>query len=284
MSDLPENPSPSIPEQPPESTEMPISVPVSKESIDPVVSVVLDEDGLPPNLTTTLLPPLPIEKPREALKPAAAIAIPDEDEEPELAERPVDPALLYLGLLAVTLLGLRPLSPDARYAMVWSLMIVIGVVALLFDRLEIEIPTAGDMAMGIGFGIILSFPLLTLGPLLAGLRSASRLMFVGMPEPFIFQSLAIAMPAAETLLFRGAIQSTRGFIFAVAAASLWSIVLFFPQLQVAEQPAIGIAIGAFFVLLNLMYSYLKVRFGLFASWTAQITASVLLLFVSRLAG
>jgi hypothetical protein len=244
--------------------------------------VPLDADGLPPPLTTTLLPPLPVTPPKAAVMPI--VSDQDDEDEPEPVERPIDPALLYLILLVITVLGLRPLAPEARYALVWSLMIVIGVASLLFDRLEIEIPTAGDMAMGIGFGIVLSFPLLTLIPLLVGLRSASRLMFEGMSEAFIFQSVAIALPAAETLLFRGAIQNTRGFVFAVAAASLWSIVLFFPQLKVAEQPAIGIAIGAFFILLHLVYSYLKVRFGLFASWTAQITASVLLLFVSRLAG
>lgn len=283
MSDLPENISPALPEQPapePIPQEVPAVVPVAP--LQQAVSIPLDEDGLPPPLTTTLLPPLPVVQPKPA--PKAIPVIEEDEDEPEPIDRPVDPALLFLVLLLVTLLGLRPLATDARYALVWSLMIVIGVVALLFDRLEIEIPTAGDMAMGIGFGIILSFPLLTIGPFLSGLRSASRLMFAGMSDAFIFQSLVIALPAAETLLFRGAIQSTRGILFAVLAASLWSVVLFFPQLQIAEQPAVGVAIGAFFVLLHLVYSYLKVRFGLFASWTAQITASVLLLFVSRLAG
>jgi hypothetical protein len=278
VSDLPEQPT-SQPEYTPPDPPPPVDVQPAP--------VTLDADDLPPPLTTTLLPPIPIEKqekPRDPLPPPTAKPLPDDadEPEPEIADRPVDPTLLYIGLLLLTVLGLRPLAPDARYALVWSLMIVIGVVALLFDRLEVEIPTAGDMAMGVAFGVILSVPLLILGPFLAGLRSASRLMFAEMSDPFIFQSLALAMPAAETLLFRGAIQTTRGVIFAVAAASLWSIVLFFPQLQVAEQPAIGIAIGAFFVLLNIVYSYLKVRFGLFAAWTAQITASVLLLFVSRL--
>ncbi len=205
-------------------------------------------------------------------------SVPDDDEALP-PERPIDPTLLLLLLIGVTIFGLSSLTVDARYTLVWTAMIVVGVLTLTLDRLPVEIPTAGDLLLGFGFGAILGFPLLALFS--GGLAQTSNAILSNVSPAFAFQAFALIMPAAETLLFRGAVQATRGFLFAALAATVWNLVLFFPQLRVVEFPLVAGVIGAFFVAVNLLYSYLKLRFGLFAAWAAQIAINLLLLFVTR---
>ena len=207
-----------------------------------------------------------------------ADSVPEDDEVLPL-ERPIDPTLLLLLLIGVTIFGLSSLTVDARYTLVWTAMIAVGVLTLMLDRLPVEIPTAGDLLLGFGFGAILGFPLLALFS--GGLAQTSNAILGNVSPAFAFQAFALVMPAAETLLFRGAVQATRGFLFAALAATVWNLVLFFPQLRVVEFPLVAGVIGAFFVAVNLLYSYLKLRFGLFAAWAAQIAINLLLLFGAR---
>ena len=176
-------------------------------------------------------------------------------------------------------LGLGGLEPVVRYTVLWTILIAVAIMALLFDNLEVEIPTAPDMTWGIGYGFILGLPLLIIA--LPQLQHTSILLFDRTADTLAFQSLAIIMPTAESLFFRGAMQPTRGLLFTALAGSAWSILLFFPQLHVVEAPLVAIVIGFAFVVLNFLYSYIKRRFGLFASWTCQITINVLLLFICR---
>ena len=209
---------------------------------------------------------------------------PGDDDPAEIADvlprsRPIEPALVYLILLAVMVLGLGGLAPAVRYTALWTILIGMAILAMLFDNLEVEIPTAPDMAWGIGYGVILGLPLLIIA--LPQLQHTSLLLFDRTSDTLAFQSLAIVMPTAESLFFRGALQPTRGLLFAALAGSAWSMLLFFPQLHVVEAPLVAIVIGFAFVVLNFLYSYIKRRFGLFASWACQITITVLLLFVCR---
>ncbi len=203
----------------------------------------------------------------------------DADNDVIAASRPIDPALIYLVLLGVLVLGLGGMAPDVRYTLLWTVLIGVGVLAILFDRLEVEIPNAPDMLSGIGFGALIGLPLLVIA--IPQLHQTSARMFAHTSDAFVFQSLALAMPAGETLFFRGAIQPTRGLLFTAVAASIWSALLFFPQLQVTEFPLVAAVIGFAFVVINFAYSYIKLRFGLFASWTCQITINLLLLFAAR---
>lgn len=208
---------------------------------------------------------------------AAKSAVDDEDDLPQF--RLIDPALIYLILLGVTVLGLNALVPDVRYTVLWTILIIVGLLALLFDALEVEIPTAQDMGWGIGYGLIVGVPLLVIA--LPQLQRTSLTLFDRSSETLAFQALVMVMPAAESLFFRGAMQPTRGLLFTAIAASIWSMILLFPQLHVMELPLVAAVIGFMFIVLNLLYSYVKRRFGLFASWTCQVTINVLLLFVVR---
>jgi hypothetical protein len=243
----------------------------------------------PPKVSTT--PPAikpafaPAAKPPPAIPvfipPKPASSAPDVEDD-EVEDRPIDPALLLIILMGVTIIGLRPLAPEVRYTIAWVAMVVIAILAILYDNLEIEIPTAGDMAIGIGFAAILGLP--TFAIFLSGFRQTSLKMFPFGPDAFVFQAAVLIMPAADSLLFRGAIQATRGFLFTVIVSTLWSAILFFPQLQVVEFPLIAAVITAYFLGMSLVYSYLKLRFGVFASWTCQIMLNLLLLFATRLLG
>ena len=91
--------------------------------------------------------------------------------------------------------------------------------------------------------------------------------------------LIFVMPLAETLFFRNLLQARQPFVVTGALASLWSILLFFPMLDVGRYPVIAILIGTALVLMNMIYSYVRDRNGLAAAWLCQIVVNVVLLLV-----
>jgi hypothetical protein len=105
-----------------------------------------------------------------------------------------------------------------------------------------------------------------------------------MSQVAVFQALAFTMPMAETLFFRGSLQSARSPIFTGIAAGIWTMALFFPQSDLFRFPLVAVVIGLCFLFINFLYSYLRHRFGLFAAWTCQIAVNLLLLFAARLIG
>jgi hypothetical protein len=219
--------------------------------------------------------PLPDELALE--EPFEELHADDEDDERSL---PVDPAIIYILAVVVMTLGLSNFAPVVRYTMLWTVLAVVAPLALLADRVEVERPRLRDLMVGVVYGLIVGVPVL----LLAGqeLQRISLNVFGKADDVTVFQAAFFAMPLAETLFFRGAFQATRGLLFATGAASLWTILMFFPSLNVLEFPFVALVIGIFFVFINFVYSYLRERSGLFSSWTCQVTINVLLLFVSRL--
>jgi hypothetical protein len=213
--------------------------------------------------------------------PEVPPAEPAEYEEEEVEEKPrtIDPAFVYIVFVVVTLLGLSNLAVDVRYTLVWTLLTVVAVFAIALDKVEIERPQPRSLLIGVGFGALVGVPFLAMGA--PQLQHISRSIFGKSAEAAIFQMLAFTMPLAETLYFRAAFQAARGLIFAGLAAGVWSMVLFFPQLEVLKYPLVAVVFGLVFVFVNFMYSYLRERFGLFASWSCQIAVNLLLLFAAR---
>jgi hypothetical protein len=218
---------------------------------------------------------------QEGLEQSVAEEIADESDDLEQPARPIDPALVFIILAIITLLGLSRLEVEARYTVIWSMLTVIAIVAVLADRIEVEGPSFRELIIGIGFGVLIGAPVLGVGGI--QLASFSATIFGQIHNPAIFQMLAFTMPIAEGLYFRVAIQSMRGPLFAGIAAGIWSMVLFFPQLNPKQDLPIPVLVvlGVCFVFVNFIYSYLRHRFGLFASWTCQITINLLLLFAAR---
>jgi hypothetical protein len=202
--------------------------------------------------------------------------------EEEGAPRTIDPAFVYIIFVVVTWLGLSRLDVDVRYTLVWSLLTVVAAAAIALDRVQIESIRLSNVLTGLGFGALIGLPLLGIGG--PQLQRVSLSVFGKASETAVFQMLAITMPLAETLYFRGAFQAARGLIFTGLAAGLWSILLFFPQLEVLKFPLVAVVIAFCLVFVNFVYSYLRERFGLFASWACQIAVNLLLLFASRFVG
>jgi hypothetical protein len=202
-----------------------------------------------------------------------------EDEEAEPAPRAIDPAFAYIILLILALLGLTNLAADVRYTLLWSLLTLVGLLAIILDKVSIEAPNVRNLLIGLGFGAMVGVPLMAVGA--PQLQRISLSVFGRLPDSAVFQVLAFTMPLAETLYFRGAFQAARGLIFASAAGAAWSTALFFPQLEVLKFPFVAFVIALSFLIANFVYSYVRERFGLFASWSCQIAVNLLLLFVVR---
>ena len=62
-------------------------------------------------------------------------------------------------------------------------------------------------------------------------------------------------------------------------ATLWSILLFLPRLNVTRFPTIGLLVALALLMMNLLYSYVRQRNGLAAAWICQIGVNLVLLFL-----
>ena len=223
-------------------------------------------------------------KPRVPEPEQAIQEPPPPEDEPEIEEAParvLDPALLYFIIMALALLGLNNIAPEIRYTALWTVLTILGVLFIINDKISLAAPTMRDVVIGVGFGLLVGLPLLAIGA--TQLKLVSLNIFKGISEPAIFQMLAFTMPLAEGLYFRAAFQNARGAIFAGAAAGIWALALFFPKFDVVNNTLLAVVLGVAFIFINALYSYVRQRFGFFASWTCQIVINLLLLFVVRFA-
>jgi membrane protease YdiL (CAAX protease family) len=204
-----------------------------------------------------------------------------------------DPTFGYLIAVALSL-GLTPLIPnstDMRYTLVWMVLAGFGVLAwLLGTSARIDRETPENLAWGIIFGLIISTPLLIVGG--GTLATTSALLFRAdmggevrrLTPGVVLALLVFVQPLAETLFFRGVLQEQRPFWLVGLLASLWSILLFFPMLDIGGLPVVAVVIGTALVMMNLMYSYVRQRNGLAAAWLCQIVVNVALLFLPFMTG
>jgi membrane protease YdiL (CAAX protease family) len=211
-----------------------------------------------------------------------------DDDAPRYRGANSDPAFGYLLALAL-IIGLTPFIPqqaDLRYVIGWGALAAFGVLAWLFGAGEqIGREKIENAAWGVIFALIVAAPLLLVGG--TSLTTTVRLMFQtgiagevrSLPAGAVAAFLIFVMPLAETLFFRGVLQPRQPFWVTGALATVWSILLFFPMLDVGRYPIIAVIIGTALVLMNLIYSYVKQRNGLAAAWVCQITVNVVLLLV-----
>lgn len=195
----------------------------------------------------------------------------------------VDPLFAYLVLMGLSF-GLTPLAsgqPNGRYSILWTLLALVTLASRLMDddRVEVQVKP-GQMLWGAGWGLVVGLPLLLVGPGL--LADVSHRIFVAVPDGMVFQSIVFVMVTTETAFFRGLLQATRPAGVVAAAASLWSILLFFPTMDVIGYPSLALIAGIFIVLLNILYSYVRQRNGVAAAWVAQMLVSLAWLFLPRL--
>ncbi|MFN8530961.1 MAG: hypothetical protein U0670_20340 [Anaerolineae bacterium] len=199
-----------------------------------------------------------------------------------------DPIFGYLIAMALCI-GLTPLVPlnaDLRLVLSWGLLAFFGVLAwLLGSTTRIGEESPENLAWGVIFGLIVAAPIFVIGG--ATLTTTVELIFktgIGgvvqtLPRGMILAMLVFVMPLGETLFFRGIMQVNRSFLLIGGLASIWSMALFFPALDVGRYPAVAVLVGTALLMINLVYSYVRQRNGLAAAWVCQITVNLVLLFI-----
>jgi membrane protease YdiL (CAAX protease family) len=188
-----------------------------------------------------------------------------------------DPIFGLVLAFAVSL-GLMALGSDGadmRYTITWGMLITFGVLSWLFGnatRITDEKPE--NLMWGIAFGLVLSIPLLAFGTIT--LSEITDLIFPNMGAGMALAYLVFIIPMGETLFFRGILQQRQRFWETGLLSAFWQIFQFFPLINRGPYPLI---LGVMLIMANIMYSYVKDRNGLAASWVCQITVNVVLLFL-----
>ncbi|PJF36334.1 MAG: hypothetical protein CUN49_06040 [Candidatus Thermofonsia Clade 1 bacterium] len=203
-------------------------------------------------------------------------------EEFEEEERPLtlDPLFIYSIALVVTVLGLGGMPLETRLTLVWTALSALGLMAILVDEIDVPRPSVRDLAIGGGYAALVGVPILVIGSAQLG-RIANEL-FSGMSATSVFLLLIFAMPAAETLFFRGAFQASRGLWLSALASGVWSCLLLLAGLNVTAYPLVALVIGAALMALNFLYAYLAAVYNLFSAWACQILMNALLLWLPSL--
>jgi len=211
----------------------------------------------------------------------------DASEDDELEDDELDEDRVYRGandpifglvLAFAVSLGLMALGADGadmRYTITWGMLITFGVLGWLFGnatRITEEHPE--NVMWGVAFGLVLSIPLLAFGTIT--LSEITDLIFPNMGVGVALAYLVFIIPMGETLFFRGILQQHQRFWETGLLSGFWQIFQFFPLINRGPYPLI---LGVMLLMANVLYSYVKERNGLAASWVCQITVNVVLLFL-----
>ena len=181
--------------------------------------------------------------------------------------------VLYLAVAIGT--ATVSLAAEARYTILWTILLGMGAVLALIDANPRQQPTSGNVTWGLGIGLVIGLPLVVLTG--AGLGATATALFPEATLPAMFQALIIVGPLGETLFFRGALQDRRGFAVAVLGAGLHNLIFFGP---VALQTPVYVAVaGVFYTVLAAVFSYVRARYGRAAAFVCQATANFMLIFV-----
>jgi membrane protease YdiL (CAAX protease family) len=198
----------------------------------------------------------------------------------------LDPVFGYIMVMALSI-GLTPVQANVRYVLLWAFMAAMGGMAFVIGSgIRFKATNPGDLVWGIGLGLFTGGALLFVDT--HTLATASERLFgaggndKALVDTWVFQTTVFVMPIAESLFFRGAMQRVHQIPVVALLASVWSMLMFFPNLGLGETPAVGVVFGTALVLLNFLYSYVNFRYGLAASFFCQISAGTLLLLVPRL--
>lgn len=208
------------------------------------------------------------------------------DEAPRSVRQDFDPVLGYIMAMALSV-GLTPVQANTRYVVLWAFLALMGGMAFLIGSgIRFKVTDPGDLLWGVALGVFTGGALMLVGA--DTLATASERLFgAGSSDnrlfsTWVFQATVFVMPLSETLFFRGAMQRAHPIPVVALLASLWSMLMFFPNLKLGEAPIVGVVFGTAVVLLNFLYSYINHRNGLAASFFCQICAGSLLLLVPTL--
>ncbi len=218
----------------------------------------------------------------------------EEDEEapqaiyrgPRIETPEFDPifALMIVGAIG---LGTLPFAPSVRYVILWTLLGAVGLLGYsLGNSARLSDTSPRDIRLGVGLGVAIGLPFMII--LGASLRTVSERIFdvddvpLDIMNTWVAMAVIFVMPAVETLYFRGVVQQIHNMIFTTVLATIWSMLIFYPHMDLGGAVGVALSIGLFFAILNFLYSYVRLRSGLAAAWSCQIVAGGLIWFVPRL--
>lgn len=254
-------PEPKVP--PPSTREVEASVQRALEDRPPHVSILKDEDD------------------NEA--EAKRIA---EHERHRLRQREADPVFVLMILIAISI-GITPMEAVIRYVVLWMFMGGAGLLAYALGSGErMTETTADDIRTGVNFGLGMSVPFVLLFG--SAFKSIITRMFavenvpIEVMQTWVFMAVVFVQPATDSLFFRGAMQQFRNLFLTAILATLWTILFYFPHMELADAPGVATMIGILFGLQNFIYSYVRYRNGLAAAWVCQTIAGGVLWFIPLL--
>lgn len=232
-------------------------------------------------------------QPEEREKPEEDEEVEFEEYEPQAIYRgpridtpEFDPifALMIVGAIAV---GLLPVEANVRYVILWTLLGGTGMVGyMLGNSARLTDTSPQDLRAGLTIGLAIGAPfLIVMG---GALSSVSERMFdvdnvpSEIMDTWVLMAVLFVMPAAESLFFRGVLQQVHNQFFTAAAASAWSMLVFYPHMDLGNAVGVASSIALFFTLLNFLYGWIRFRNGLAAAWGCQIVAGGFIWFLPRL--
>jgi hypothetical protein len=215
----------------------------------------------------------------------------DEMSDPVRVPRPstsTDPTLgLLVGFaLSIGLIALIPENADLRYTLIsLAILAFAGFAWLLGSTDRIGRESAVNLAWGAGFGLLVGVPVFIAGGSI--LTAATRQLFrtgiegavVPLPGGVVLAYLVFVIPTAETLMFRGLLQSGRSFLVVGIVGSLWSGLFFLPMVDLSRFPIVALILAVLLTLFNMTYAYVRQRNGLAAAWLTQVLINVLVFYL-----
>ncbi|GIK65767.1 MAG: hypothetical protein BroJett018_35610 [Chloroflexota bacterium] len=201
-------------------------------------------------------------------------------------QREVDPVFAYMVIIALSI-GLSPIDASIRYVALWAALGGAGLVTYILGTSQrLSDTSVENLRAGLLFGLVIGIPFVILFG--SALQTVSDRMFNerGVPanlmNTWVFMAVCFVMPAADSLFFRGAMQELRGPIVSGILGTIWSVILFFPHMELGNASGVAFVMVIVFALLNFLYGYLRYRNGLAAAWISQIVSGICLWFLPRL--
>ncbi|MDE2635070.1 MAG: hypothetical protein OXI30_01795 [Chloroflexota bacterium] len=197
-----------------------------------------------------------------------------------------DPLFGFI-IAAALSVGLTPLLPESvelRYTLAWGALAGVSVLSWLFGNLErIGQERPENLGWGVLYGVLLGIPFLVFLSQHILAPATSR-VFPGMSAGSLLAFLVFVMPLAETLFFRGLLQSQLVFWLVGLLATLWNIVLFFPVMwqSITDHQVVALVIVLLLLMTNLLYVYVRERNGLASAWICQIVTNLIILYIPSL--
>jgi hypothetical protein len=199
-----------------------------------------------------------------------------------------DPTIgLLVGFaLSIGLIALIPENADLRYTVIsLAILAFAGFAWLLGSTDRIGRESAANLAWGAGFGLLVGVPVFIAGGSI--LTAATRQLFrtgiegtvEALPGGVVLAYLVFVIPTAETLMFRGLLQSGRSFLVVGVAGSLWSALFFLPMIDLSRFPVVAFILLILLTLFNMTYAYVRQRNGLAAAWLTQVLINVLVFYL-----